>query len=618
MKKLASFLIATTLLVPSLSFAFQDITPGSTLRPALDQLIERGSLEDKGFFRAEETVPAEMFWEVVLRDAGFDPNSAIFNTPIPPNVDPESELAQFLREANRRNFLKESELEFFDSFDTIDRVRALEIMVKTKALLPQSRSSKKFRDLFPKLPSRAGYLPILEAGYACGMLETGDVTTWNPHAPLLRKELVTWLYRWNDHGVKTTALGTDSPVPQSATTYRRSTTRSTRRRSEGGRTAPTEKNTNRLTIQILDGNGGLPATTNSNIPDGDILAQVFNDVVSKYRFNEELTTQKRKDLINSAIEGMVQGIGDKYSSYIRPSKAQDFADNLSGNFEGIGAYVESIEGNFTITAPITGSPAEAAGIVAGDIVTHVDDESIEGLPIQDAIAKVKGPAGTTITLTIRRNTQTLKVTVTRGKITIPSVTLKWEKSVPVIGVHQFNYETTELFRRYINEDVLPNNPRGLIIDLRNNPGGFLNTAAEMAEFFVPAQTKVYSVDYKNGLTPTKSSRTGELVDLKNIVVLQNKGTASASEILIGMLQDLDRATVVGTASHGKGTVQSIQNYNNGGMLKITVAKWLTPDGRWIHETGIIPEIEVSDPTPEEKKQNTDRQLDTAVQEILSR
>jgi carboxyl-terminal processing protease len=310
-------------------------------------------------------------------------------------------------------------------------------------------------------------------------------------------------------------------------------------------------------------------------------------------------------------------MGDKYSSYIEPTKATDFKKDLEGEFEGIGAYVDMVQDKFYITAPIKGSPAEKAGLLPGDQVTQVDHHPILGQTQAEIVEQVKGPEGTTVLLTIaRKNEPEKEIEVVRGKIEVPSVTLEWNQSVPIIGIHQFNQETKKRFHDILTKEVLPKKPRGLVLDFRNNPGGYLTAAVEIGEYFLDEGDLIFSVEYKDRFREYASRRKGELYGMNNIVLLQNKGTASASEIIIAMMQDYDIGKVIGSQSLGKGTVQEISNFSNGGLLKLTIAKWLTPLGNWVHEEGITPDILVEDPTPEDRVNQTDMPLERAVREIL--
>ncbi|MCF7918056.1 S41 family peptidase [Candidatus Gracilibacteria bacterium] len=617
MKRFLSILTVLSIIIPNV-WAFRDIPEYGKVYPAVQDAIQRGILEDGTFFRPEEYVPAKMFWEVLLRDAGFDPKSATFDTPLPPNVKEDSPLAQFLREAIRRGFIKADEK--FDEERYISRIEAIQTIVKTKGILVTKRVSKAFQTRVTGIPSQEPeYLGAVEAAYASKILEDSDVRPLDPRGLLKRKDFITWLYRFHDHGEKKSSINPGIAKPSLAPLRSRT-------RTLEEQVSPTEEKkttTNVIRIEPLN-NGELVDVRKSGdgllIPNGKIFEGVFQQISDKYRFSEDLTNAKKEEMIEAAITAMVEKLGDKYSVYIEPDKSQNFRDSLDGEFEGIGAYVEMIEGKFTITAPIKGSPSEAAGILAGDIVTHIDGEPVANLSVNVVINMIKGPQGSNVLLRILRGSEEKEITVTRGKINIPAITIKWEKSIPVIGIHKFTKSTKDDFAKILNEEVIPRHPRGIILDLRNNPGGFLTSAVEMGEFLLDKGDLIFSVDYKTSKQDYISSRKGELFDQKNIVVLQNKGTASASEIFSAMVQEHKKGIIIGTTSVGKGTVQEIVNYGNGGILKLTVARWLTPDHRWIqtgNEHGVIPDIKIDDPTPEQIKATEDLQLDTAVQYVLN-
>ena len=349
----------------------------------------------------------------------------------------------------------------------------------------------------------------------------------------------------------------------------------------------------------------------------DSLDRIWEEINQRFYSAEKFSAEKKQALIDAALTALVEELDDKYSNYIPPADTADFQDGLNGEFEGIGAYVDMIDGKFTITSPIKGSPAEAAGLLPGDIVTMVDETSIEGLSQLDIVNKIRGRAGTVVKITVKRQNRSYPISVTRGKITVPPVTLKWDRGVPIVGVHQFNSTTANDFESLIKEEVMPNSPRGFVLDLRNNPGGFLQTAASFGKFFVGEGERLFSIEQKDRLQLYEAKKDGFLHDYQGeIVVLQNEGTASASEIIIGILQDYEKAQIVGTKTLGKGTVQEIVGLPDGGSLKLTIAKWLTPLNRWVHETGIAPDLEVSNPTAEERSKKVDRQIQSAVNLIL--
>ncbi len=595
---------------------FRDVSPTSSLKPILNWAVESGFLEKGGFFRADLPMPAQMFWPIVLKEAGFNPDSAKFNTPLPVNVAEEDALAQYLREAIRRGFIPVDEP--FDGKREITQVEALETLIVTKALLVPTRTSATFRQMFPKLPARAPYLASLETAYASGMLSHYEVVNFKSSKSISRETVVTWLYRFTHEGEKKSSLeGTGIPST-SVDTSREARKNALQKRfsTEKRYVAPSQKKTTSVKIEMINDRTLPGRKTTRSSSRFDLLEQVYSDVMEKYRFPEKITATKKKEMIEAATEAMVEALGDKYSRYIKPSLSKEFANGLNGEFEGIGAYIEMLDGHFTITAPITGSPAEAAGIMAGDIVTHVDGISIKNEALNDSVDRIKGKAGTRVKLTILRATGAKDITVVRGKITVPSVTLKWVKTVPVLGIHQFNRTTAEDLLEQIETMVLPKNPRGIIIDFRNNPGGFLTEAVEVGEIFLKKNDVVFSTEYQNREQIYKSGRTGIMADMTKIIVLQNKGTASASEIVIRALQDYGRVKTVGLQTHGKGTVQSVSQYNNGGMLKVTIAKWLSPNGSWLNGVGIIPDVIVENPTVKQKQEVVDPQVDRAVQMML--
>ncbi|MCF7831107.1 S41 family peptidase [Candidatus Gracilibacteria bacterium] len=618
MRKFLVLLLISVILVPQ-GFSFRDVANHSKLYPQIQTLIDKGVMEDGTFFRANDPVPAQMFWKMLLLDAEFDPNSATFETPLPPNMTEDDSLAQFIREAIRRGFI-DGEVDF-DRDRNVTRSEAIEFIVKTKGILTVKTPSNIFMRKLSNIPKSASYVPYFEAAYASGILEDIDIYDLKPKGLLTRRDFVRWLYNFTTNGAdKKSTLNPRGAITRARTLRNRQ--RTTEEQLEN------KTNSSPIRIESLNGTINLSEVRSAGegfrIPNGRILEEIFRVVESKYRFSEQLTEEKKEAMVEAAMTALIKALGDKYSSYIEPEKAKDFRADINGKFEGIGAFVELIEDEFTIVAPIKGSPAEAAGVLAGDIITHVNDEDIAGYSAGKIVDLIKGPAGSYVTLTILRDERTQKITITRGKITIPAITIKWEKSVPVIGIHKFTNNTQLDFAKILKDEVLPKNPRGIVIDLRNNPGGLLTSAVSMGEFFLDRGDTIFFTDYKAGKNSYNSSRKGELFGQKNIVVLQNKGTASASEILSAMIQDYGIGTIIGTKSVGKDSVQEITNYGNGGSLKLTVAKWLTPKGRWFHdsdkeeEQGVIPDIEIPDPTPEERKQEIDHQLDRAIQEVLNR
>jgi len=288
---------------------------------------------------------------------------------------------------------------------------------------------------------------------------------------------------------------------------------------------------------------------------------------------------------------------------------------LAGTFEGIGAEIGIRNDILTIIAPLADMPAQKAGLLAGDKIYAIDGESTAGIIVDEAVNKIRGPKDTGVTLSISQDgiEKVKDVTIIRDQIITKSVKKELrEDNIYVITISNFNDDTIGLFNEAV-QDLLKHNPQGIIIDLRNNPGGYLDTAVDIASEWIEEGTVVseqFSSEIKNDISATGGAR---LKDYKTAVLI-NQGSASASEIVSGALKDYNLATLVGMRTFGKGTVQTLEEYNDGSSVKLTVAKWLTPNGNNINEEGISPDIEV-DMTQEDYQNFKDPQLDKAV-EIL--
>ncbi len=324
-------------------------------------------------------------------------------------------------------------------------------------------------------------------------------------------------------------------------------------------------------------------------------------------------------LMRGAISGMMAALGDEHSTYMDPEDFKNANASLEGAYEGIGAYVDTTTEYLTITSPIPGSPAERAGLQPGDQVVAIDGEDMTGTPAEAARLKVLGPAGTTVELTILREGEAdlLKFTVTREKITVASSSGKMlENDIAYIQVTTFGSSTTPELLATL-KDLMAQNPKGIILDLRYNGGGYLQTAVEVTSQFIGEGVVLYE-QYGDGTRTTYDVIPGGLATDEKIpmVVLINEGSASASEIVAGALQDLGRAKLVGVTSYGKGSVQNwIPLSGDNGAVRITIAKWLTPNEKTIHHIGLTPDFEV-DMTAEDRQAGLDPQLDKAVEVLL--
>lgn len=320
----------------------------------------------------------------------------------------------------------------------------------------------------------------------------------------------------------------------------------------------------------------------------------------------------RSTLLKGAISGMVEALDDPYSMYMDSSHYQDLKIHTQGTFGGIGITV-GVKGKFiTVIAPIEGSPGDKAGIRSGDRIIRVNGKEIVGLPLDKAVEMIRGPEGTQVTLTILRDQdQTFEVTVTRATIEVPTVEGKLrDGGIGYIRIYTFNEKTSQRLNEVLKQ-LKGQGARGIVLDLRHNPGGRLDSAIKVAEAFVPRGPIVHIVD-RHGVKETYNSAS-EGLGLP-LVVLVDQGSASASEIVAGAIQDRRLGLLVGGKTFGKGTVQSIIDLEAGTGLKLTTAQYLTPNGRAINDVGLTPDIQVERGDPQKGDDpQWDPQLEKAVE-----
>lgn len=325
------------------------------------------------------------------------------------------------------------------------------------------------------------------------------------------------------------------------------------------------------------------------------LKQAYQTITSSYlhKVNEE-------QLIDGAIKGMIESLGDPYSAYMSPKEAAQFEEDLQSSFTGIGAEVTLTNGQVTIIAPIKDSPAEKAGLRAGDQVLKVNGQSLEGMDIQEAVSKIRGPKGSKAQLLISRPgvSEPLNITVVRDEISLQTVeaTMLPDK-IGRITLTQFSENTAEDFAKELKK-LEDQGINGLVIDVRGNPGGLLQSVLEICDQLVPGKKRVLMTEDKSGNRTEYHSKL-ETKKPYPITVLIDKGSASASEILAAALKESGGYPLVGETTFGKGTVQTTKSFDDGSNLKLTIAKWLTPEGNWIDQhggtKGIKPDVPVKKP-----------------------
>ncbi len=319
-------------------------------------------------------------------------------------------------------------------------------------------------------------------------------------------------------------------------------------------------------------------------------------------------------MVYGAISGMLGSMGDPYSIFMEPSLSKAFMEDLSGEIQGIGAEISIRDSKLIVVSPLAGSPAEKAGLKPGDQIGLIDDKIAADLTLQEAITHIRGNAGTKVKLTIMRDgwSEPKVFEIQREKIAIKSVS--WQvrdDNIGYIKVNQFGDDTNSLMSQAVSE-LSGKNVKAVILDLRHNPGGYLDSAVDMVGLFSNKGTIVVKEKDKDGKIQTEATKLDPIMPNTKLIVLIDEGSASASEIVAGALQDNGRATLVGQKSFGKGSVQEMQDLGKGASLKLTIAKWLTPKDREIDHRGIEPDVKIS-LTEDDQKTNRDPQLDKAVE-----
>ena len=349
-------------------------------------------------------------------------------------------------------------------------------------------------------------------------------------------------------------------------------------------------------LVLLPGAGCTVSTESEAVsgPDFSLLQEAWDIVYEEYVEQEKLDVET---MLRGAIKGMVDALDDPYSSYMDPDAFEMSATDLTGKFEGIGAYVGYDEGKIVIISPISGSPADKAGIRSGDIIMAIDGESTIEMSIMDAVSRIRGTRGTPVRLLVLHEDETepVEIEIIRGEIELVSVRFEMEGDIAHIIITNFSERTGDELSSAL-EDMEAEAASGIILDLRNNPGGLLSSVVAVASRFLEKGVIVSTVDNEGNRAELSVKRRGEVIDLP-MVVLVNNFSASGSEVLAGALQDHERAVVAGVITFGKGSVNILRQLSDGSGLYITVGRWYTPGGRLIEGEGIEPDYTLD---PEEE------------------
>ena len=344
-----------------------------------------------------------------------------------------------------------------------------------------------------------------------------------------------------------------------------------------------------------------------NISNSTTTLEQKIEILKKYLEKEYIGELDEEKMVESALKGYVEGIGDKYTEYLTPDELEDLMTSVNGNYVGIGIYMtQDKEGNIVVLLPIEGSPAAEKGLKTGDIINKINGEECKGLELTEVSNKVKGEEGTTVNLEILRENEIINVDVERKTVELKYIDSKvLEGNIGYIELLAFDEGATIKFKEELTK-LKEQNVKSLIIDLRDNGGGLVTEAISLSEIFAPMGNvvlKSYDKDGKETVTKSTNVNTEKM----EVVVLVNENSASATEIFAAAMQDNNLATIVGTKTFGKGVMQEVQPLKIGGALKITIEEFKTPNGNTIHKVGITPDIEV------ENNEKEDTQLQKAIE-----
>jgi carboxyl-terminal processing protease len=359
----------------------------------------------------------------------------------------------------------------------------------------------------------------------------------------------------------------------------------------------------------------VEGATNTAGPSGEgdfgVFWQTWKLIQDTYLKNDQTSNQAK---VYGAVKGLVESLKDPYSEFFDPVENQQFQEDVQGNFSGIGAEIGIRKEQLVVIAPLKGSPAEQAGLRAGDKIFAINASSTEGITIDEAVHLIRGAEGSKVTLNVFRDDweKPKDIVITRATIEVPTLTYEMKADhIAYVSLNAFNANAPELFADAAQK-IVAQGGKGMILDLRNDPGGYLDVAVNLAGYFLPKGDLVLSEESR--IAPKQEDRSEGSASLGNIplVILMNGGSASASEILAGALHDHGKATLVGEQSFGKGVVQQIMPLKNGASVKLTIAHWVLPNGQILEGAGIKPDVEVK-LSEEDALAGKDPQLDKAIE-----
>ncbi|MFA6917424.1 MAG: S41 family peptidase [Candidatus Gracilibacteria bacterium] len=569
--------IALLFIVPfNTVYAFyNDVSPENQYYNSIKTLYDEGLLPKTDSFRPNDTLKNAELYEILI---DFSKTKLTDTTTTLPyeDIPADSQYAKYIQTALEIGIIKAAGTNNkFEPNKSLSKFKVLETMFRTLDIGTNFFFDRQ-KFAFTDINKNSGLAPIAQKASEIGITESSNPKSFKMAKRITRGETADYLYKIKQYkNLGTVQITYSFELPQA--------TNSTSQNSD------VEK-------ELLDN------------PSFDILLDVWKTLKQDYLYKDTLDNSK---LVLGAIEGMVNQAGDTYTVFEKPGE-DTILESLSSEYEGIGISIEMIDNKITVVSPLKDSPAEKAGIKPGDVITAVDGESMIGKKLSDVVTKIKGPAGTNVKITITRDGKEQNYTITRSALFYATVSNEFvevgTKKIAHLELRSFNDDTFAEFEKTA-KDIVDQKADGLILDLRNNPGGYMDVAIGIIGLFTDKEKTAVKVKFSdNSVQSFKTNKNGLLKDIKTVVLI-NAGSASASEILAGALQDYKIVKLIGEKSFGKGTVQDIQAYRNGAILKYTTARWMTPNGRDINKKGLTPEKIVKKPG------TVDTQLNAALEEF---
>ncbi len=534
-----------------------------------------------GTFKPDKLITRGEFLKMVFNDIGYKAAPSLGATPFV-DVPSGNWITPYVQKALQINAISATGAQpKFNPTNPINKVDALKIAFAIEGIPTPYYTDIDPQELFSDVSPSAWYAYLARAAKLNGIVSSKQPEMFWANHLLTRGDAAELIYEIEV--LRQSTLDGSSPNQTSVISQN-----------------PSTSNLDDLSSQLV------------NNPKFNILLDVWDRANSEYYGKSKIN---QDELIYGAIKGLVDKLGDQYTVFEEPSDALGLQQYLAGQFEGVGIFLNFTNNQLVILKTVPGSPADKAGLQTGDVIQKINDQSVANLTINQAMDLIKGATGTTVTLSIERNNQTFNDTLTRTEITISSISGKMMNNLAYVSVSEFTQTTPDDFTKTLS-DLSKQSPKGYILDLRSNPGGYLDSALAMLGHFVPKGTTVVSTKSSDGTTNAFQATGDDELKGKPLVVLVDQDTASAAEIMAGALQDLKLAKLVGVKTYGKGSVQEITNYTDNSLLKITIAHWLTPNGRDINGAGLTPDVNIElDQT--QLLKGTDNQLNKAVDTLNS-